>query len=298
MLAQAYAKINLYLRVLEKRPDGYHNILTVYQTVSLADRVEFSLTPHDDTPPVLVLSPDSAFNLPTDENNLIIKAIKFLEDYADIKCRGLKIMLNKQIPIGAGLGGGSADAAATLVALNRIYSTGLTLESLSNIAISIGADVPFFLYGGTALGEERGEILIPVNSKAHYFVVIVFPGFPVSTRTAYSSLKGLMSDARKSVGESEQIVRALESGDVEKLCELIANDFSPVLEKQYPVLSDIRETLLSAGCRAAMLSGSGSAVFGICETKEEAEKVKALMDRKYSYVYICEPTSKGICVTR
>ncbi|MCD6385871.1 4-(cytidine 5'-diphospho)-2-C-methyl-D-erythritol kinase [Candidatus Sumerlaeota bacterium] len=300
MLVKAYAKINLYLRVLGRRPDGYHNITTIYQTVDLADRLEFTFTSPDDSSlhsPLLSLSPDSSFDVPTDESNLIIIAVKFLEKYADTKCKGLKIMLSKQIPIGAGLGGGSADAAATLVAVNRLCSLGLTQEELSNIALSVGADVPFFLQGGTALGEGRGERLSPLQNNLQYYVVIVFPGFSISTRMAYNSLEGLSSDVKEAVCEMQQIVRVLGEGDVNQLCELIANDFSPVLEKRYPELTNVRGSLLSAGCSSAMLSGSGSAVFGICESKEKAEIVRAIMEKKYPYVYICEPTLKGIEIT-
>ncbi len=293
MLVKAYAKINHFLRVLDKRPDGYHNLETVYQTISLADTLELSRDSGLSSVG-FSLAANSAFPVPVDEQNLVLRAIRLAENAAARKLSGLRIILNKQIPVGAGLGGGSTDAAATLLAVNQLFSLELSLGRLLSLAAELGADVPFFLQGGTALGQGRGELISPLANSSRFYVVLVFPGFPIKTVEAYRSLDESRHGANKQPARQLQgIISALSSGTVDALCRCLNNDFSDTAEISYPELKSLRLAMLSAGCQGVQLSGSGSAVFGICRTLSQAHRTQELMKGSYEHVFVCEPTSHG-----
>ena len=254
------AKVNLYLKVLDRRPDGYHNIETVFHSISLADDLE--LTRRDSG---FSLCSGSA-DIPHDRTNLAAVAARELLGYVG---GGVRIDLDKRIPVSAGLGGGSADAAGSLVGVNRLYGLGLSHEELAAVALRVGSDVPFMLRGGCALGEGRGEILTPLRPLPPLAVVVVVPPLSISTAWAYASLKtGLTShEVRGNI-----IKRALEEGDVSSINSLLHNDFESLVFEKYPEVGRIKDTLLSHGAAGALMSGSGPAVFGIFTKEGDAGK--------------------------
>jgi 4-diphosphocytidyl-2-C-methyl-D-erythritol kinase len=293
MKVAAYCKVNLYLKVLDQRPDGYHELVTVFQTVSLFDTLEFFYE-SDGEDLSLSLAPTSSIKVPVDNTNLVIKSLKFLKRYADRDVKSVKIRLDKQIPVGAGLGGGSADAAAALVAVDRLCSLNCGDAALGQIAENVGADVPFFLKGGTALGRGRGELLTPLKNTAVYSVVIVYPGFSVHTGKAYGWVDEARQGSPKDDFPLQDMVSALERGNIADLCSSMHNDFHDVVAQHHPEIACIRDRLLNSGCESAQLTGSGSAVFGICSSRETAESVRDELARHYPHVYCAEPTTRGI----
>jgi len=256
------AKVNLYLDVLGRRPDGYHDIETVFHTISISDCL--TVTRRESG---FRLSAGSA-DVPRDESNLALLAAKRLLGEGR---GGVHIDLEKRIPVSAGLGGGSADAAASMVAVNRIFGLGLTDEDLLEAASEIGSDVPFLLKGGCALGRGRGEMLTQLKCLPPLCVVVVAPPLKVSTRWAYESLRtGLTSRSAGSKIKTD----ALE-GAVESLNSLLYNRFEGLVFETHPLVRRIKEGLLEAGALGALMSGSGPAVFGIFEKEGDAAEIIA-----------------------
>lgn len=258
----AFAKINLDLRILGERADGYHDLRTIFQTLALCDRLTvtrrrgpFALT--CDTPGV-----------PTDHGNLVWKAASLLLRLGAGRRgvpRDLAVHLQKRIPAQAGLGGGSADAAMTLLALNRLWDLDLDLASLSRIGGRLGADVPFFLVGGTALGLGRGDDIYPLEDLPTVHVVILQPGFGVATAEAYHWY------------DTEPRVRRLPPPKPTPpgwpaWTASLRNDLEPAVVRHHPAIARIRQSLLDAGAVLAAMSGSGSAVFGVFERVEAARR--------------------------
>lgn len=252
----APAKINLSLRVLSKRPDGYHEVDLLMAGVNLADELEFSPAPAAE------LVCDDA-SLPVDESNLVMRAVREFEKAYGRSVR-LRITLRKRIPHGAGLGGGSSDAATTLLALNEILGTGYDLSELAGMAAAIGSDVPFFLNPVPSRCTGRGEIVTPVEGLADWRspIVIIKPSFGVSTPDAYKRLH----DARR--------VRGLPYG-VQKASGIsLVNDLERPVFAKYPVIGLLKSWLLcQPGVRAAMMSGSGSAIFALTDTDDQARDI-------------------------
>jgi 4-diphosphocytidyl-2-C-methyl-D-erythritol kinase len=257
------AKVNLYLEVLGKRPDGYHDIETVFHSISLSDtltitRVESGFT----------LSTESS-GVPRDGTNLALVAARRLLGEGG---GGVHIHLEKRIPVSAGLGGGSADAAASLVGVNRLFDLGLSEADLLRAAAEVGSDVPFMLKGGCALGQGRGEILTPSECLAPLSVVVAVPPIEVSTRWAYESLRtGLTSSA----GRGKIVLDALRARAVESFNSLLYNRFEELVLLRHPLVRKIKEGLMRAGAAGALMSGSGPAVFGIFEKEGDAEAIVA-----------------------
>ena len=254
----APAKINLCLYVLGKRSDGYHDIFSVMQAVSLYD--ELDLEPWER----FVLTVEGAI---IDGKNLVEKAWEVLGRYVKPRA-GIKVHLRKNIPIGAGLGGGSADAAALIAGANRLFDLGLTREQMSVIGAEVGSDVPFFFSGGSAVVEGRGEVVKPISLPSDYGVVIVAPGFAVDTKWAYSQIRNYLTPP-------EEIINLLYSGECGPVFEILnfcANSFEPVVKDSFPEIGYIFEKLEQVGARKVLLSGSGSAVFGVFESRKEAHK--------------------------
>jgi len=257
----APAKINLYLEVINKREDGYHNIESVMHTVSLCDELEFL---QSDTVELvcnkLVCPP---------EKNLVYKTAVKLKDKFNVK-KGVKIILKKNIPTGAGLGGGSSDAAATILALNKCWNLNMNKTELETFAATIGADVPFFLTGGTAKIEGIGDIVTKINVPHKYYFVLVKPNFGVSTAEAYSKLKIPLTKINK----INRITQALQFAVLEKdlLKELFFNSFENTVFADYPEIQRIKNVLNDLGA-TSLMSGSGATVFGFVSGRDEAEKI-------------------------
>jgi 4-diphosphocytidyl-2-C-methyl-D-erythritol kinase len=258
----AFAKINLDLRILGVRPDGYHDLRTVFQSLALADQVEVRRTRHP-----LSLSCDHP-GVPIDQRNLAWKAASLLWRTARPGHggpRGVHIHLVKRIPAEAGLGGGSADAAVTLMALNRFWALGLDGPTLCRVGARLGADVPFFLVGGTALGLGRGDDIYPLADLPRVHVVVVRPGFGVSTAEAY----GWYDEQVRS--RTRVPPRATPAG-WPAWAATLRNDLEAPVVRHHPAIGRIRQSLLKAGAVTAAMSGSGSAVFGLFEDGEAAAR--------------------------
>lgn len=260
----AFAKINWSLRVFGKRDDGYHEINTVLQTVSLHDTITFEGTNGD----VIRLSCDDR-SVPVDETNLVWRAAAALRERYSIR-RGARIRLEKRVPAEAGLGGGSSDAAATLIALAFLWEIEVSADDLVQIAQGLGSDVPFFLYGGTARATGRGSAVEPLADAPQKHLLIIKPNASISTAKAYS----MLNPAALTSSDSKPILFHSQASNSSALIDLNAlhNDFEPIVFQLEPEIERAKVALLKSGARAAMLSGSGSAVFGIFENQDAQER--------------------------
>ncbi|ULQ60485.1 4-(cytidine 5'-diphospho)-2-C-methyl-D-erythritol kinase [Brucepastera parasyntrophica] len=274
----APCKLNLHLRVLDKRADGYHDIESIFQLVSLADELELSLTgsPGECT----VISPEMA--LPPD--NTISKAVSEFRYVTGIR-DGLSVVIRKRIPSGAGLGGGSSDAAAVLRALDLLFGTDLDRSCMLDMAAKIGSDVPFFLSGAAGIVEGRGEKIISIPSRTDIAGLLVWPAVHSSTAAAYR----LLDEWQKEGGE-KGIDWPL-PGELEKLYNRpvsewpFRNSFTAPLSRQQPVIGEIRDALLNAGAQFSDMTGSGSAVFGLFENRHCAKKAQEHLFPCYKNLY-------------
>ena len=263
----AAAKVNLALEVLSRRPDGYHEIATVMQTVDLSDRMML-----EDTDGLEVRT--SAAGVPTDERNLAYRAAAALREAAGI-ARGARITLDKRIPVAAGLGGGSTDAAAALVGLNRLWGLRWPVERLEELAVGLGMDVPFFLRGGAALGTGRGERLSPLGSAA-LALVLVNPRFAVSTAEMYGRITPAMySDGAR----AKDAAGALESRRAGRVAGSLYNGLELAARAAYPQIGQMQAALVAAGALGAAMSGSGPTVFGVARSWEQARQIQARVAR-------------------
>lgn len=259
----AFAKINLDLRILGTRPDGFHNLKTVFQSLSLFDNV--TVTARRGPLTVTCDEPD----IPTDQRNLVWKAASLLHRVSTGKTaapRDITIDLRKRVPSEAGLGGGSANAAMTLLALNALWKLDLDLASLTRIGARLGADVPYFLVGGTALGLGRGDDIYPLADMPPVHVVILRPGFGVSTADAY---RWYDEETRRPL--KEPVPRPVPPG-WPAWSATLRNDLEVPVVRHHPAIGRIRQSLLDAGAAFAAMSGSGSAVFGLFERKDAARR--------------------------
>lgn len=259
---KAYAKVNLFLEITKKRTDGYHEIRTVFQTISLADELMLEKTEEG----ITISCPDS--DVPCDENNLIYKAVKIIKEISEYN-KGINIILKKNIPVFAGLGGGSSDGAATIRGLNKLLKLNLTCSEMSLAAASLGSDVPFFLEGGTVLAEGRGEKLVTCLPTPDLWVVVIKPDISVSTGWAYKQWDYDM----KQCGNLENFVSNLTQNNFTDK-NLLFNSFEDIIKKHYPLIKTIKEKLDMLGVKDHLLSGSGSSVFGLTKELEIAERIK------------------------
>ncbi len=254
----AFAKINASLRVLSKRADGYHEIDTIFQTISLHDTLAMSVL---DEPHIILSCDDRA--LPTNDDNLVIRAAKSLQNRFGSK-GGVRIRLQKRIPMQAGLGGGSSDAAVTLMALARLWELKVTQQDLLTISSELGADVAFFLHGGTARATGPGDKIEALSDASEKFLLILKPNASISTADAYTAL-----DERSLTSRNSKII--LSTSEANRVFDRFAdltNDFEAVAFDLQPEIRRAKAALLKAGANAALLAGSGSAVFGIFDSED------------------------------
>jgi len=261
LTAPCAPKLNLYLRVVGRRSDGYHELETIFQALDGGDTL--TVRPAGE----LTLACDDP-ELPVDGSNLVLKAASALRDFIGRDEWGAAFDLRKRIPSGAGLGGGSSNAAGALLLLNRLWRLGLDRESLAVVAARVGSDVPFFLYGGAAAATGRGEKLRPIRTSPLCFVILK-PAVSVSTPWAYGRWQKERC-AGPSLGEFESI---LARGDPAEVAAGLRNDLEPGVAEQVPEISRCREWLLAAGALGARMTGSGSAVFGIAGDASHAERI-------------------------
>jgi 4-diphosphocytidyl-2-C-methyl-D-erythritol kinase len=263
---RAPAKINLSLRVIGKRRDGYHLLDSVMVPVSLYDVIEICKLKRTSNPAGARITVNCDHPLvPSGEKNIVYGAARILMQQAGAD-QPIHIQIRKRIPVGAGLGGGSTDAAATLIGLNRLFKLHLTETRLEKLALSLGADVPFFIRGRPARARGIGERLRPLRGLANLWLVIIYPGFPVSTAWAYQNLRIKLT--KPIVNTS--ITTSLKS--FEKLAGLLVNDLESVTLDRYPKIRLLKEKLLRAGALGGLMSGSGSSVFGLFESKGMAQR--------------------------
>lgn len=267
MTYNAYAKINLTLDIVEKRPDGYHNISSVMQTISLCDKLTISVSRNDcGDNSVTVISTDK--NLPTDSKNLCYRACElFLEEFA-IRGVNICIHLEKNIPVGAGLGGGSSDCAATLKALNKVFEINAKDEALEKIGGKIGADVPFFIKGGCLKAEGTGDILSGPYSAGDYFIAIFMPKMMLFAGEIYREFDELFE--KEAADFPKQTTDSFLSS--KKRWKYVSNMLAYVSEKKAEEITKIKKGFLSLGALAAEMTGSGPAVFAVFHRKADAEK--------------------------
>jgi len=298
MRIRAYGKINLYLQVLDDFSSlrrGYHRLQTIYQTIGLYDEVILSNIKGD----IIEVFCDHPL-VPKGPKNLVYKATSLLRKYSGIK-QGIKIEIIKRIPVGAGLGGGSSDAAAALKGLNRLWKLNYPRKTLLSLSAQLGCDVPFFLYGRTALGEGYGEIVTPLPEIKKRWVLLVKPNFMLSTRLVYSQLSkiwltepaniikirtrqfqyeskrdsSLSGSSVLTIGEIRKILKE----DVEKL---IYNRLEKVVIARYPIIAQIKNDLLKGGADCALMSGSGPTVFALLKDQRVGKKLLKKME-KYKF---------------
>ncbi len=266
----ANAKINLTLAVRYKREDGFHEIESIFQEIDLCD--ELQLTKNNR----MSLETDSSL-IPTDQNNICFKAAQSI--CKKYKIPGIHILLKKNIPVGAGLGGGSSNAAAVLSGIKKLYNLNINSSELLELAAQLGSDVPFFIDGGTSYVTGRGEILKPIKMNLNYSILLVFPGQPVSTAWAYKNLNLALT---KNDSVNKLIGFKFQSLNPADFRSEYYNDFENSVFKAYPSLARIKQSLYDQGAEYAAMSGSGSTMFGIFRSKDQAEEANRLMGDKYN----------------
>lgn len=263
MRLQAFAKINLGLDVLGKREDGYHEVRMIMQTIRMYDQLDMRKS----VEPGIHLTTNKKY-IPVDENNLVWRAAKLMMDTCGIM-EGVSIHLHKVIPVAAGMAGGSSDAAATLVGMNRLFHCGLSKEKLMELGVQIGADVPYCVLRGTALAEGIGEKLTVLPPMPDCWILIGKPGISVSTKYVYTTLDLNTDTVHPDI---DGMKKALEDGNLYGITERMENVLQDVTIPAYPEVERIKEQMKALGAVNAMMSGSGPTVFGIFDNEEKAQK--------------------------
>ena len=268
MRSKAPAKINLLLRVLRKRPDGYHDLASVMQQISIYDELEYTMQQEG----ITLHCPGT--DLPTNEQNLIYRAAQTLFNHTGYR-NGVEIVLNKSIPSAAGLGGGSSDAATTLMTLNDLCSLGLSKTELIKLGAKLGADVPFFIFGRSAFATGIGDKLQTLPDLPQINMVLINPTFPLSTKTVYENLNLTLTKKKNNYS----IPRFYALGDVVRE---LHNDLEAVSLKMHPELNDLKQMLMKEGALGALMSGSGPTLFGIFADEKSAKEAREAILKKVS----------------
>ncbi len=274
MRVLAPAKVNLFLRIIGQRPDGYHLLDSLMAPVSLYDEIEMTAERTVGTEPHIRVRCNDPI-IPTDQSNLAYRAAALLCQEAGIGAH-ITMTLHKNIPAGAGLGGGSSDAAAVLKALNRAFSLGLNTDHLCRLAAQLGADIPFFVPCQMARVGGIGEVLTPLPPLPHRWLVVVVPGFPVSTPWAYQRFDALQPDLPEPKPHAIDWTPPLDTQQWPSAA-LFVNDLEQAVLPEYPLIADRKKQLSALGAEVALMSGSGSAVFGIFKTQEAATHAAAAL---------------------
>lgn len=287
LIVHAPAKINLILRVLARRSDGYHNLWSIMHTVDLEDEVRIRVTSSE---PGVRLRCDTE-GLSTDHTNLVARAASAVLDQAQLPV-GVDVELRKRIPMGAGLGGGSSDAAATILGLNHVLKLGWSPAKMAEVGQALGSDVAFFVFSPSAIVSGRGETVRPVTVEGKRWIVLVKPPFGVETKWAYQQLAGTRTEVRPLSANHQ----ALDRRDRLTWAELSAaaeNDFEHPVFVAHPVLLQIRSTLIELGARCALLSGSGATVFGLFDEESTARRAEGRMREHPDLKVFVVPTGSG-----
>ena len=286
---KAYAKLNLGLDVCYKREDGYHELRTVMQTVSLFDELTFRK--RQDREIHLEVHAEGQ-DVPCDQKNLVYRAVSAVMERHEA-CGGMEILLKKQIPAAAGMAGGSADAAAAIRACNELYALNMDEAAMCEIAVGIGADVPYCLIGGTVLCEGIGELMTPLSKLPEMYFVIVKPDISVSTAEVYGALDSVKSTWHPDV---DGMIRAIKKRDAGAVVNCLGNTLESVTIPQHPVIDERKQQLLDCGAQGALMSGSGPTVFGVFSNEERQHRAYEKLCRMdgIGQVFMAEPV-EDIC---
>ncbi len=284
MKVKAAAKINLMLDILKKLDNGYHSLFMIMQSVDLYDTV----TVEKNNENRIIIKCDD-LNIPCNEKNIAYKCAKAFFDTFEIIEQGITIEIEKTIPVAAGTAGGSADGAAVLYCLNKIYDKKLNARQLGEIGSKVGADIPFSIFGGTAIALGTGTIIAPVTDLPDCYIVLAKPDQDVSTPEAYAQF-----DALNRVRHLDRVsmIDAVSEGDYDKICSLCGNVFEQAVE--VPKRPHIKGIMRKSGADACVMSGSGPTVYGIFNDEEKAKDAYDKLMKKYKSVYMCKPAKKGI----
>lgn len=275
LYVKAPAKINLTLDVLHKRPDNYHEIEMIMTTVDLSDRIGLKEIPSG----IQIESADRF--VPDDSRNLAYQAAQLLKNTFRIKS-GVLISLDKQIPVAAGLAGGSSDAAATLKGLNQLWKLNLSLDELATLGAKIGSDVSFCVYGGTALAKGRGEIIEELPAPPHCWIILAKPTIGVSTADVY----GAFDAAKAEHPNTEKMIQALHDKDYQAMCDNLGNALESVTLKMHPEVAQIKDQMKRFGADAVLMSGSGPTVFGLVQQEARIPRIYNGLRGFCSEVYV------------
>ncbi len=278
------AKINLTLDILGKRYDGYHFVKTIMQTIAVFDKIVVEPNQED----TIRIFCDTE-GIPCDSKNLVYKAAIAFFEHIQMQPQGIDIHIDKSIPAMAGLAGGSSDAAGMIVALNEMLNTNLSEDTLCEIAEKIGADVPFCIKGGTAVAEGVGDIITQIPDIPECYILVVKPDINISTPEAYAKFD-MLEFAKSS--KFEDMVAAIATQNLEEMSALLFNALEYAADCDE--INDIKNQMLNCGAMGALMSGSGSAVYGIFEKKKFASKCAEIFEDKYSFVEVCTPHFGGV----
>jgi len=270
------AKINIGLNIINKRPDGFHSLETIFYPLNIYDEIIFTISDH-----FSFNSNDS--NLNKEKTNLIIRAKEEIEKYSNIKLP-VEIYLQKNIPIGAGLGGGSSNAASTLITLDNLFNLNIGSKHLFELAFKLGSDVPFFLNPVAAYGESRGEVIVPINFKSDKFLLVVNPGIHIATKWAF----GLITPMPPSVSLKSLINKP--RIEIEDLITLASNDFEKIVFNHFPEIKEIKEKMLESGSIFSMMTGTGSTVWGMFDDEKTVYQTEIFFKLKNYFTNIQTPT--------
>lgn len=269
----AYAKINLGLDVLRRREDGYHEVKMIMQTIGLHDILSFEES-HDQT---ITLTTNDRPELPENvQENLIYKTARLLQETFHVR-RGVRITLQKNIPIAAGMAGGSTDAAAVFHGLNELWKLGMSVGKMQELGVMLGADIPYCIVGGTALSEGIGEKLTPLPAPPEAVVLVAKPPISVSTKYVYEHLH---ANTLQKHPDIDGMIHALEEGSLIGMTDRMENVLETVTQKKYSVIQEIKELMMGEGALNSLMSGSGPTVFGIFEEQEKAENAKRKLQKE------------------
>ena len=286
MQLKSYCKVNLFLEILSKRKDGYHNIDTLFHSVSLYDRISFEEIDSNE------IKIECSIGELNSDDNILWRVIDNLKSYFPANKKGLRIAIEKNIPMGAGLGGGSSNAAFALLGLNRYYNLGLNNNMLMEIGSQLGADVAFFIRGGFARGEGIGEKLSfyeDINYKLYF--LIVYPNIHASTKEAYDGLNLNNNNIKRSENIKE-LIEGLRNRDLNKICKNVYNQFEESQFKKQPILAEIKVSLIKNGALCSLMSGSGSSIFGIFDSMTMAERAYNKLESLGYRLFLAESVFK------
>jgi 4-diphosphocytidyl-2-C-methyl-D-erythritol kinase len=275
IVVKSFAKINIGLNIINKRDDGFHNLETIFYPLNLFDEIIFKKSNNFSFD-----SNDS--NLNKETTNLIIRAKEALENYCGQKLT-VEIFLNKNIPIGAGLGGGSSNAASTLLALSQIFNLDISKNHLLDLALNLGSDVPYFLNPVPSFAESRGEVITPINLNLNQYLLIVNPGIHIATKWAF----GLTTPVKPKVSLKTFVNN--DDIDIKDLIGVARNDFEEIVFNQYPEIKKIKDKMMHFGANYSMMTGTGSTVWAIFDDEEAAFQTELYFKCKNYFTYIQEP---------